>query len=178
MSVVGIQAMTVIMATTTIVTGEVKNQKYLEKRGDQQPKLQEVIEALKNLNYAGTISAEAQDDKWYATTQGEVLEYATPDKNTPVTLEEAVEKCKSLDARIWDMKPEQGLGFENIKLNSDYWISSESSEMARFTPGQAELIFDKICTAIKFELEKLYHSRKNKAAKTHSLNISHCVSGR
>ena len=88
----GIQAITVTMVTTTILIKGVKPQKIRGKREDQGPKLQEVIEALENLNYVGIISSEAQGDTWYATTKGELLEYATPDKNTPVSLAEAVIK--------------------------------------------------------------------------------------
>ena len=98
MSIHGIQAITVTMVTTTILIEGVKPQKIRGKREDQGPKLQEVIKALENLNYVGIISSEAQGDTWYATTKGELLEYATPNKNIPVKLEEAVTKCRELKA--------------------------------------------------------------------------------
>ena len=105
MSVRGIQAITVIMVKTIMIK-KVKLQTMRHKREDRRSRLQEVIHALENLNYVGDISSEAQEDIWYATTTGEVVEYATPDEDPPVTLTQAVTKCRDLNARI-------GIGHQN-----------------------------------------------------------------
>ena len=151
MSARGIQAITVILVITTIMSEKVKPQTMRHKREDRRPRLQEVIYALENLNYKGNISSVAQQNIWHATTKGEMLEYATPSADTPVTLAEAITKCRELDARIWDRIPEQGLGFEKIKLGQEYWISSMNSELARFNPRKSELQYDPVCTAVKIE---------------------------
>ena len=40
-----------------------------------------VIQNLSNLIYTGDISAEAQEGQWYATTKGEMMQYAMPNRD-------------------------------------------------------------------------------------------------
>ena len=98
-SVLGLKAPVVILSITVI---GVRGHRVRVKREDQRPGLQEIIEALDNLNYAGLISLEVQEGMWHATTQGEVLQYTTPNRWTPVTLQTAGKTCKDMGARIWD----------------------------------------------------------------------------
>ena len=76
--------------------------------------------AIEGLQYNGDISNAPQGRDWYASTQGEVLQYTTPSRNTPLQYKDAVALCTSKDARIWDQKPQQGLGFHHIKYKQDY----------------------------------------------------------
>ena len=82
--------------------------------------MEEIIQAIKGLNYIENISRAAQDGEWYATTQGEMLEYTTPSKETPVKWRDAVQLCIQKRAKIWDEHPQQGLGFDQIKHGEEY----------------------------------------------------------
>ena len=62
-------------------------------RRDLSPTLEEIIEVITNLNYIGNISKQAQEGEWYATTQGEMLQYTTPSRETQVKWREAVQLC-------------------------------------------------------------------------------------
>ena len=55
------------------------------KRGTD-PDMAEVMQGLSDLAYTGDISTAAQEEIWYATTQGEMMQYATPSRNRPVKL--------------------------------------------------------------------------------------------
>ena len=132
------------------------------KRENQGTRLQEIIAAMESLEYRGVISQEAMEGLWYPTTSGEVLQYATPDRDTPVTLEKAVNTCTELGARIWDVNPQQGLEFHNIKPDQFYWIKSDQSTIRRYSTSMSEFIADNICTVIKIAPEEESESEDDK----------------
>ena len=115
------------------------------------PDMVEVIRDLSDLTYTGNISTTAEEGIWYPTTQGEMMQYATPSRNRPVKLEEAVKLCKDQGGHLWDESPQLGVGFSNIKYNENYWISSEDGSMAKYTitSDTPEIVYDDMCTQIK-----------------------------
>ena len=118
---------------------------------DTGPDMEEVIQGLSNLAYTGNISIEAQEGKWYATTKGEMMQYATPSRDKPVKLIEAVKLCKDKDANLWDKKPQRGTGFSNIRHNKNYWISDNDGSMAKYTAADniPKAVYDDICTQVQ-----------------------------
>ena len=102
------------------------------------------------------------------------MQYATPKRNEPVKLKEAVQLCTTADSKLWDEKPQFASGFSNIKPNENYWISDINGAMAQYTVAGTipELVYDDICTQVKvtstieddqpkIEVETVFDTGKN-----------------
>ena len=57
-----------------LIQDTVLEKKVTKVKRDLSPALEGAKQALRGLNYSGDISTAVQDDKWYATTKGEMLE--------------------------------------------------------------------------------------------------------
>ena len=118
---------------------------------DTDSDMEGVIQNLSDLTNTGDINTDVQEGQWYVTTEGEMMQYAMPDKDKPVKLIEAVKLCKDRNSKLWDEKPQRGTGFSNIKRNEDYWISDHDGSMAKYTAADTkpEIIYDDICTQVQ-----------------------------
>ena len=54
-------------------------------------------------------------------------------------------------SKIWDQNPQQGLGFDHIKYEEDFWIAPTDGYMTKYTADTKtpRTVFDKICTQVR-----------------------------
>ena len=123
-----------------------------EPEPDPDPDMGRMALTLEGLVYEGEIKPEKQEGEWLPTTQGKMMQYATPSRFTEITLKQAVTTCQTLGGRLWDQDPQQALGFDGIEFGKPYWILSEDGSMAEYTiTDTPESIYDIYCTTVSIE---------------------------